>query len=52
MKTEEKLKSFPREIIVLAIGFGLITGLVEGIVLLVLYRANLLVWRLEHRAIW
>jgi arylsulfatase A-like enzyme len=52
IKTEEKLKSFPKEIMTLAIGSGLITGLVEGLLLLILYRSNLFVWRLEHRAIW
>lgn len=36
----------------LSIWFGLLTGLVEGILFLVLHQNNLLTWRLQNRAVW
>ena len=50
------MKKFNKKIAVdifsYSIWFGLLTGLVEGVLLLVLHRAVWLTWRLQNRAIW
>ena len=52
MTVKENFKVVAKRIIPSAIGFGLITGLVEGLLLLLLQRLELLTWRLQNRAIW
>ena len=51
-KLDERRKGVEMGIPMLAVGFGLLAGLVEGIALLTLHQANLLTWRLQNRAIW
>lgn len=50
--THPQLPASSKEIFTLAAAAGLIAGLVEGALLFGLARANLLTWRLEHRAYW
>ncbi len=52
MTVKENFQVSAKKILTLAIGLGLITGLVEGILLLSLHRTELLTWRLQNRAIW
>ena len=52
MTMKEDFKVFAKNTLTLSIIFGLITGLVEGLLLLGLYRVDLLTWRLQNRAIW
>ncbi len=51
-KTTTDLRSLAGEFLPLAIGFGLITGIVEGLGLVLLHRAHWLNWRLYNRAFW
>jgi arylsulfatase A-like enzyme len=51
-KTNTDLRSLGAELLPLAAGFGLIAGLVEGLSLLLLHRAQWLNWRLYNRAFW
>lgn len=52
MTVKENARETARGILALAAGMGLLTGLVEGLLLLGLFRAGLLTWRLHNRAIW
>lgn len=52
MTVKEKVRESARGTLALAAGMGLLTGLVEGLLLLCLFRAGLLTWRLQNRAIW
>jgi len=52
MTEKENFKVFAKNTLTLGIVFGLITGLVEGLLLFGLFRAGLLTWRLQNRAIW
>jgi len=52
MTVRDNFQNIAKKSFTLAIGFGLITGLVEGLLLLGLHRADLLTWRLQNRAIW
>ena len=52
MTVKGNFQVFAKKILTLAISVGLITGLVEGVLLLVLHRLELLTWRLQNRAIW
>jgi arylsulfatase A-like enzyme len=52
MTEKENFKVFAKNTLILSIVFGLITGLVEGVLLLGLFKAGLLTWRLQNRAIW
>lgn len=52
MTVKENVRETARGILALAAGMGLLTGLVEGILLLGLFKAGLLTWRLHNRAIW
>jgi len=45
-------KQLAGETLRLSIWFGLLSGLVEGILFLALHQNNLLTWRLQNRAIW
>lgn len=49
---KDNFKSFTKNIITLAAGFGLITGLVEGVLLFGLHQFEWLTWRLQNRAYW
>ena len=49
---KDNFKDFTKNIISLAAGFGLITGLVEGILLFGLHQFEWLTWRLQNRAYW
>ena len=49
---KDNFKSFTKNIITLAAGFGLITGLVEGVLLFSLHQFEWLTWRLQNRAYW
>ena len=49
---DTNLKGTWKNLLALAAGFGLITGLVEGVEFLLLYKAHFLMWRLYNRAIW
>jgi arylsulfatase A-like enzyme len=49
---KDTFKDFAKNTLTLAAAFGLITGLVEGVLLLSLHQAELLTWRLQNRAIW
>ncbi len=49
---KDNFKGFARNTLTLAVGFGLITGLVEGALLFSLHHFDLLTWRLQNRAIW
>lgn len=49
---KEKSKGFSTEIIALAMSFGLLTGMVEGVLLFALHQFGWLTWRLYNRAIW
>jgi len=52
MTVKANSQFFAKKIFTLGIAFGLITGLVEGLLLFGLHRADLLTWRLQNRAIW
>ena len=52
MTEKENFKVFAKNTLTIGIVFGLITGLVEGLLLFGLFRAGLLTWRLQNRAIW
>ena len=52
MTRNNDFQTSSKKIIMPAIAIGLITGLVEGLLLLSLHRAELLTWRLQNRAIW
>lgn len=52
MTTKDNFQVFAKKTLTLAIGFGFVAGLVEGLLLFVLHRTNLLTWRLQNRAIW
>ena len=52
MTAKESFQVFAKKMLTLALGLGLITGLVEGVLLFGLHRADLLTWRLQNRAIW
>lgn len=52
MTAKENFQDSAKKTLTLAIAFGLITGLVESLLLLGLHRAGLLTWRLANRAIW
>lgn len=52
MTVKENVQNTARGTLSLAAGMGLLTGLVEGLLLLGLFRAGLLTWRLQNRAIW
>lgn len=52
MVVKEKFQIPAKKILQLAAAFGLMTGLVEGMLLLGLHQADLLTWRLQNRAIW
>jgi arylsulfatase A-like enzyme len=52
MTVKDNLQVFAKKILVIAIGLGLVTGLLEGLLLFGLHRAGLLTWRLQNRAIW
>lgn len=45
-------KPLTKNTLSLTLSIGLITGLVEGVLLLSLHQSNLLTWRLQNRAIW
>lgn len=49
---KDNFKDFTKSIISLAAGFGLITGLVEGVLLFGLHQFEWLTWRLQNRAYW
>ena len=50
--TKNSFSNNARNIILTTVWFGLITGIVEGITLLVLKKYEFLFWRLTNRAIW
>ncbi|HKI54098.1 MAG TPA: sulfatase [Anaerolineales bacterium] len=52
MITKGNLQIFTKKTLVFSAAFGLITGLVESVLLFGLHQANLLTWRLQNRAIW
>jgi len=52
MTVKDDFLAFAKKMLTFAVGFGLITGLVEGLLLFGLYRADLLTWRLQNRAVW
>ncbi|MBK9925998.1 MAG: sulfatase-like hydrolase/transferase [Anaerolineales bacterium] len=52
MTAKENIIAFTKKTLALAIAVGLITGLVEGILLFGLHQTNLLTWRLQNRAFW
>lgn len=52
MTENENFKVFTKNTLTLGILFGLITGLVEGLLLLGLFKTGLLTWRLQNRAFW
>ena len=52
MTVKENFQNVAKRTLALAVAIGLITGLVEGVLLLSLHRAELLTWRLQNRAIW
>lgn len=49
---KDTFKDFAKKTLTLAVAFGLITGLVEGILLFGLHQLELLTWRLQNRAYW
>lgn len=49
---KDNFKDFTKNILTLAAAFGLITGLVEGVLLFSLHRFEWLTWRLQNRAYW
>ena len=49
---KDNFKDFAQKTLLLAVNFGLITGLVEGILLFGLHQLELLTWRLQNRAYW
>jgi len=49
---KDNFKDFTKNILTLAAAFGLITGLVEGILLFGLHQFEWLTWRLQNRAYW
>ena len=52
LTVETNFKPFAGKFLRLAAGFGLITGLVEGLLLFGLHRLGWLTWRLQNRAYW
>ena len=52
MTVKERFQDSSKMILVPAVGLGLITGLLEGLLLFGLHQAGLLTWRLQNRAIW
>jgi arylsulfatase A-like enzyme len=48
----DTFKDFAKNTLTLSAAFGLITGLVEGVLLFSLRQAELLTWRLQNRAYW
>lgn len=51
-KTTADPRSLGAELLPLAAAFGLLTGIVEGLALVLLHRAQWLNWRLYNRAFW
>jgi arylsulfatase A-like enzyme len=51
-QTKKGLRSLAGDLLPLAAGFGLISGIVEGLLLLFLRHADWLNWRLYNRAFW
>ena len=49
---KDNFKDFTKNILTLAAAFGLITGLVEGVLLFGLHQFEWLTWRLQNRAYW
>jgi len=49
---KDTFKDFAKNTLTLSAAFGLITGLVEGVLLFSLHQAELLTWRLQNRAYW
>jgi len=52
MTKQENFKIFAKKMLTLSIAFGLITGLMEGVLLFGLHQTDLLTWRLQNRAFW
>jgi hypothetical protein len=52
MTAKENFQDSAKKTLTLAITFGLITGLIEGLLLFGLHQTDLLTWRLQNRAIW
>ena len=52
MTAETNFNSFAGKFLRLAAGFGLIAGLVEGLLLFGLHQRGWLTWRLQNRAYW
>jgi len=52
MTKMENFQTVVKRILPFAVGFGLLTGLVEGVLFLFLHQTELLTWRLQNRAIW
>lgn len=52
MTVKENVRENARGTLAFAAGMGLLTGLVEGLLLLGLFRAGFLTWRLQNRAYW
>jgi arylsulfatase A-like enzyme len=52
MTEKKNFKVFAKNTLTLGVVFGLITGLVEGLLLFGLFRSDLLTWRLQNRAFW
>jgi arylsulfatase A-like enzyme len=48
----DTFKDFVKNTLTLSAAFGLITGLVEGVLLFGLHQLELLTWRLQNRAFW
>lgn len=49
---KDNFKDFTKHILTFAAAFGLITGLVEGVLLFGLHQFEWLTWRLQNRAYW
>ncbi|NWG35207.1 MAG: sulfatase [Chloroflexi bacterium] len=52
MTVKQNIQPFAKETLSLSAAMGLLTGLVEGLLLFSLSRAALLTWRLQNRAYW
>ncbi len=50
MTVKDNFQVFARKTLTLAVGLGLVTGLVEGLLLFGLHRSGWLTWRLQNRA--
>jgi len=49
---KENFSTYSKKLFMLGAVFGLITGIVEGLLLFGLHQTGWLTWRLQNRAIW